>query len=169
MRLDNELLYNFGKDSKTHNWQIINDGVMGGRSNSSARIVEDYLVFAGTISLENNGGFASLRGPIGRFDLSAYDYCEIRFKSNDGRKYELLLENDLVFYLPKYRSTFSSESDQWVTAILPLKDFEISRMGYTVGSGLSPTQRKDIKRIGIILADKKKGEFELLIDYIRFK
>ena len=44
-------------------WWVINDTVMGGRSSSSWQLSEhDIGVFQGSVSLENNGGFASVRG-----------------------------------------------------------------------------------------------------------
>ena len=43
-------------------WQIVNDSVMGGISRSTLQLHEDgYALFSGTVSLENNGGFASVR------------------------------------------------------------------------------------------------------------
>ena len=43
-------------------WHVIGDSVMGGVSSGSARRdAEGNLVFEGTISLERNGGFASVR------------------------------------------------------------------------------------------------------------
>ena len=47
-------------------WMVVNDGVMGGVSRSTIRRGDDVgtAVFEGTLSLENNGGFASVRTPI---------------------------------------------------------------------------------------------------------
>lgn len=43
-------------------WYVVDDGVMGGRSSSSLRSGESGIaVFEGVLSLENNGGFASVR------------------------------------------------------------------------------------------------------------
>lgn len=42
-------------------WQTVNDGVMGGRSEGNFRISgKPSMEFFGTLSLENNGGFASV-------------------------------------------------------------------------------------------------------------
>ena len=44
------------------NWGIVNDGVMGGISQSNIYLNEENnIIFAGNVSLENNGGFASIR------------------------------------------------------------------------------------------------------------
>ena len=46
---------------KELDWRIINDSVMGGVSRSQFNIFEEYIRFSGHVSLENNGGFASIR------------------------------------------------------------------------------------------------------------
>jgi len=43
-------------------WQAVNDGVMGGVSQGRFRITDARTMeFSGNLSLENNGGFASVR------------------------------------------------------------------------------------------------------------
>ncbi|GAK94928.1 hypothetical protein JCM19298_1758 [Nonlabens ulvanivorans] len=54
-------IIDFGKNGNTNDWVIVNDGVMGGLSQSTAINYEDYVLFSGTTSLKNNGGFASYR------------------------------------------------------------------------------------------------------------
>jgi len=44
---------------------IVNDGVMGGVSQSGLRHDPQGMIFEGQVSLENNGGFASMRSPLG--------------------------------------------------------------------------------------------------------
>ena len=43
--------------------RIVNDGVMGGVSQSSLRPDPEGMFFEGVVSLANNGGFASMRFP----------------------------------------------------------------------------------------------------------
>ena len=50
-------------------WRSINDGVMGGVSAGGMRESREGLKFTGTLSLENNGGFSSVRRMVNR-DLS---------------------------------------------------------------------------------------------------
>lgn len=162
------LIFDFGEGKEFGRWSIINDGVMGGLSQSQAKLDKDAVLFSGNVSLKNNGGFVSLRGPLGVYDLSDFRFCEIRFKSNTDRKFELLIEKDTPFYLPKYRAKFGSKSQDWVTLTIPLKDLEISRMGATISQGIDPQNLKDIQRIGFILSDKQEGSFQLWIDYLKF-
>ena len=62
----------FGSTSGGNDWRIVNDDVMGGRSTSQAYLAENSMLFKGVVSLENNGGFASVRSPIETLDLSKY-------------------------------------------------------------------------------------------------
>ena len=54
------MLYDFTKQGKGK-WRIQNDVVMGGRSESQLKMTEEnYDLFTGKVSLENNGGFCSI-------------------------------------------------------------------------------------------------------------
>jgi NADH dehydrogenase [ubiquinone] 1 alpha subcomplex assembly factor 1 len=162
------LVFDFGESKDFGRWSIINDGVMGGLSQSKATLEGDAVLFAGNVSLKNNGGFVSLRSELGNYDLSSYQYCEIRFKSDTDRKFELLIEKDTPFYLPKFRVKFAAKSKDGETFTIPLKDLEISKMGNTLQQGIDPKVLKGIQRIGFILADKQEGSFQLWIDYLKF-
>jgi NADH dehydrogenase [ubiquinone] 1 alpha subcomplex assembly factor 1 len=162
------LVFDFGENKNFGRWSIINDGVMGGLSESKAQLSGDAVLFSGNVSLKNNGGFVSLRGPMGNYDLSKYTTCEIRFKSDGKRSFEVLLERDTPFYLPKFRTTFVSAGSDWETISIPLKNFEVSRMGSTIQQGIDLANLQQIQRIGFILADKKEGSFQLWVDYLKF-
>lgn len=56
-------LFDFGAAGSANGWSVVNDTVMGGVS--SGRLVENdgALIFSGELSLDNNGGFASVRSP----------------------------------------------------------------------------------------------------------
>ena len=162
------LVFDFGEGKDAGRWTIVNDGVMGGLSQSNVQLDANALLFSGTVSLKNNGGFVSLRSAMGEYDLSAYEYCEIRFKSNTDRKFELLIEKETPFYLPKYRAKFGGKGKEWETIRILLRDFELSRMGSTMQEGIDPKSLQGIQRIGFILADKQEGSFRIWIDYLKF-
>ncbi|MHC4835566.1 MAG: CIA30 family protein, partial [Planctomycetota bacterium] len=55
-----KLLIDFSDESVAKQWLSVNDNVMGGISEGQFRITDDKtLEFSGSLSLENNGGFAS--------------------------------------------------------------------------------------------------------------
>jgi len=169
LMMNDPLLFDFGLEKDFGRWSIVNDGVMGGLSQSNVSLDPEALLFSGNVSLKNNGGFVSLRSPLGNYDLSSYSHCEIRFKSDTQRKFEILIEKDTPFYLPKFRAKFGgSKQEGWETVTLPLQNFEISRMGNTLQEGIDPQVLKGIQRIGFILSDKQEGSFRLWIDYLKF-
>lgn len=58
---DTTRLFDFAQES-AEEWIVVNDGVMGGVSRSAFVDSESgYASFQGVMSLDNNGGFASVR------------------------------------------------------------------------------------------------------------
>ena len=59
---DPVILSSFEKPDSERSWTSVNDGVMGGISRGGFKRTEQKtLLFSGELSLENNGGFASIR------------------------------------------------------------------------------------------------------------
>ena len=59
---EEQVLFGFDGPEAGRGWQAVNDGVMGGRSDGRFRLDDaGQMEFFGTLSLENNGGFASVR------------------------------------------------------------------------------------------------------------
>jgi NADH dehydrogenase [ubiquinone] 1 alpha subcomplex assembly factor 1 len=76
-------LFDFAGPEAAQQWQAVNDGVMGGVSDGRFRITDDKtLEFFGTLSLENNGGFASVRTKPGELGLSDGDELVVRVKGD---------------------------------------------------------------------------------------
>lgn len=168
MTYDSRYKIDFGRIDGGHDWTVVNDGVMGGLSKSTATITQNSLLFKGRVSLENNGGFASIRSEKGKFDLSNFTVVRIKFRSI-GRDFSLRLASSELYYKPNYKHNFSSETGEWEIAELKLSDFKEFTMGQSSGSAVSKEKLENIIRIGIILSDKKEGPFELEIDYIEFE
>ena len=74
------LILDFGKGQVT-SWRALNDGVMGGRSIGVVEYDRKSMTWAGTVSLENNGGFSSVRSGWGERDLSAFDSMTLRCRT----------------------------------------------------------------------------------------
>ncbi len=160
-----KVLFGFDDPAAAKQWKIVNDGVMGGRSSSKLSSVDDGQVrFSGDLSLENNGGFASVRSKPASLKLNQGDVIVLRILG-DGRKYMVNL------YMPDRRMAFSYQAEfettegEWTEARLPLAKFAATSFGRRVeGNTLNPSQ---INSFGIMLADKKAGSFELLLDWIK--
>ena len=79
-------IVDFKTDTSMDNWFVVNDGVMGGLSQGSFEFnTEGYATFKGTISLDNYGGFSSIRYRSKQMDISNYSKIAIRLKG-DAKK-----------------------------------------------------------------------------------
>lgn len=146
-------------------WLVVNDGVMGGLSDSRMAIDQDTVgVFAGDVSLENNGGFASVRTVLESIDLTGYAGIRIRVMG-DGKRYSFRIRTDDNFDGVAHRFHFETTADQWEEIDLPFAKFEATYRGriLTDAEHLDP---KRIRQIGFLIADKQQGAFKLRIDWI---
>jgi NADH dehydrogenase [ubiquinone] 1 alpha subcomplex assembly factor 1 len=141
-------------------WQPVNDGVMGGLSRSGFSDSGDGTgIFAGQLSLENNGGFASVRTILQQPDLSAYSGVEMQVRG-DGRTYQLRFRNDRRFDGAAYRALFATRPGEWITVRLPFADFVPTFRGRVL-SGYGPLDTSDLQQLTLMVADKKAGPFRL--------
>lgn len=159
------LSIDFGAEKDGRNWQIINDGVMGGLSLGQAGLDENSLLFVGRLSFENNGGFASLRSNRMRLDLSEAEFVEIRYRL-DGIKFSFMFEQFGRFWQPYYSYPLEKTDGEWVTKIIPVESLMETRMSEYTGTYYSKDSSRPFFRIGFISDEKKLDRFELEIDYI---
>ena len=103
-----KMLYDFADPQAVEAWIPIHDVVMGGVSSGGMDSTGDGTVlFEGVVSLENNGGFASIRSRPKRWDLGSYSGIEMRFRG-DGQRYKLNLKTDSNLDGIMYRETFDT-------------------------------------------------------------
>jgi len=159
----------FGENLDVKNWAVVNDGVMGGKSESTVQLLSNSILFKGNISLRNNGGFASLRNEGHKLNISQCKSVTIKFRTNTNRKFSFRLSNSDWFYKPFFKHEFSSSTPDWETVTLLLADFKEYTINGETGNKLTSDNMKKEMRIGIILYDKQEGSFEIEIDYIEFK
>jgi NADH dehydrogenase [ubiquinone] 1 alpha subcomplex assembly factor 1 len=110
----NEILLNSSIMKDENKWRIVNDGVMGGLSSSQAIVENDKIIFSGKVSLENNGGFASLRSPVKDYNFEQFSGIEIKIKG-DGKRYSISMKETTYFTGLFYTSTFETKKDEWIT------------------------------------------------------
>jgi monofunctional biosynthetic peptidoglycan transglycosylase len=147
-------------------WRAVNDGVMGGVSRGNIRrTARNTGVFEGSLSLENNGGFASVRTPLQHRDLSAYDGLEVRV-FGDGRTYQLRLRTDDVVDGVAYRADVETCAGEWITSRIAFNDFVPTYRGRRP-AGAAPLDTARIHQIAFMLVDKRPGSFSLEIDHVR--
>jgi len=149
-------------------WQIVDDGVMGGLSkgNFKSDKKNGSLIFTGNLSLENNGGFSSIRSNSLLIDLS--DFKGIRIKTRgDGRKYKIRLESDSRYRLRtvSFQHEFTATKGEWSEVFIPFDRLKASWRGLQLPK--KKFNPKKIQKIGIIIADKKEGPFRMELDWIK--
>ncbi len=156
------VLFSFDKADSAKPWQSVNDGVMGGRSDGRFNINQDKkMEFLGTLSLENNGGFASIRARGRNLGLEAGDVIVARVRG-DGRQYNfnIYAQSNL-----SYRQEFQTKKDQWIEVELPVDELVATWRGRVV-----PNEKLDPSKVtglGFLLGDKKPGPFKLEVEWIK--
>ena len=156
-------LFAFGNEEPA--WRIIDDGVMGGLSRGEWMTAEGIGVFQGTLSLENNGGFSSVRSaPLAEAPGGATAF-RLRVKG-DGRTYQFRARTDANFDGVSYRAEFATRKGEWQEIMLPLADFAAVFRGRVL-KDLPPLTGKEVVTVGFLLGDKVAGEFRLEVDWIK--
>jgi len=161
---DENFLLNAALMKTENQWRIVNDGVMGGLSSSKAVIKDDKIIFSGNVSLENNGGFASLRSPVKDYNFEKFSGIEIKIKG-DGKRYSISMKEITYFSGYFYTSSFETNKDEWIVAQIPFNQFKLYYLGKDINSS-KKIPLDNIKEISLLIGDKQEGEFKAEIDYI---
>ena len=161
-----KMLVDFNDADESGTWWIVNDGVMGGLSQSEFKLTgEGTAIFQGNVSLENFGGFCSTRTDPRSFKLENYQELLVRVKG-DGKKYQLRLHADNRFDDIAYRYYFQTQPATWLTIRAPFREFVPVFRG-RIMNNVSPISPGEIQAIGFMISDKQAGPFRLEIDSIR--
>lgn len=148
---------------ETKHWQVINDTVMGGVSRSRFYQQGDDAIFEGTVSLDNNGGFASVRRVISP-EFQNGSIIKLIVKG-DGRRYQFRLKTHRLYEGAAYVAEFSTERNAWQQVTLYEKDFTARFRGRTISN--APTLKfGDAVQVGLLIGDKIEGDFRLQIQAI---
>jgi len=92
--MPSNVLFNLNKDLDITKWMIVNDYVMGGISTATFDInTSKNGLFKGEVSLENNGGFASVRHRFETMDISSKGYSKVQLRiKGDGKAYQFRIK-----------------------------------------------------------------------------
>ena len=156
------ILIDFNKKSQINNWTVINDVVMGGRSEADFNInSEGYAVFSGQVSLENYGGFSSVRYRFESMDVIKYKKVILKLKG-DGKIYQFRIKSDLS-HAHTYVKHFET-SGEWETIEIDFKDMHPQFRGRVLD--MANYSGKRMTEIAFLIANKKAEAFRLEIDKI---
>ncbi|WP_246474318.1 CIA30 family protein [Arenibacter arenosicollis] len=160
--MTSKIIFDFNKDSNIKEWRIVNDGVMGGLSVGSFSLSPNgHGLFEGEISLENNGGFSSVRYRFDKLQVTKDSYIIILLKG-DGKDYQFRVKDNSSNYY-SYITTFPT-TGEWEEIKISLKDMYPSFRGRKLDQ---PNFSKDyIEEIVFLIGNKRTENFKLLIDRI---
>lgn len=160
------IIFDFTTNTNSPVWQIVNDDVMGGVSTSQFQVITNgAAVFSGSVSLENNGGFASVRSSPVRQNLSGLDSFVARLRG-DGRRYKFTVRTETGFDAPLYQCAFTTKRDEWQEHRLPFKEFVPTLRGRVL-TGVPPLNPAKVSSLGFLISDKQEGPFQLEVAWIK--
>lgn len=155
-------LFQFNSKCNIEGWKILDDVVMGGVSNGNFKLNSSgYGEYSGKVSLENNGGFSSLRYSLETINSSDYSKFKLRIKGN-GKTYQFRVKDS-----HKIRYSYVYEfktSSNWETIEIPFKDMYPSFRGNRLN--IPNYKGTEIAEIAFLIGNKKEEDFKLLIDSI---
>lgn len=141
-------------------WRVVNDTVMGGVSRSTVTM-KPTMRFTGALSLEQNGGFVSVRTRPAALPLGDARALRVTLRG-DGRVYDLTLRRaDVPLRAGSYRVQIPTRAEA-TTVEVPLSDFRPTSFGRPVpGAPALDAGLDRVVSIGFLLADGRPGPFEL--------
>lgn len=155
-------IFDFNKNSDIKNWTVVDDIVMGGRSSGSFGLNEDgHGIFQGFVSLENNGGFSSVRYQFKKKDIQTFTKIILKIKG-DGKQYQFRIKANASDQY-SYISTFSTTGD-WQEVEIILKSMQPSFRGNRLD--IPNFSKGQIEEIAFLIGNKNEENFQLLIDKI---
>ena len=161
-------LFDFTGVDAGKEWQAVNDGVMGGVSEGKFKITDaKTMEFFGTLSLANNGGFASVRSKAKKLNLEKGDTLVAKVRG-DGREYSLNLYLNKSLIAFTYRATVQTKKDEWIEVKFPLDKFEATSFGRVVKDA-GAVKPEEVNALGFTLGDKKAGPFKMEIEWIKLE
>ena len=158
-------VFDFSKAAAIEGWRSIDDRIMGGCSQSRPEAASGGLCFAGAVSLENNGGFASIRSPEDNYDLAGCTGLRLRVRG-DGHVYKLSLRTDRFYDGISYQAAFQTRAGDWEELDLPFGAFVPTHHGIVM-STVAPLDPAGIQSFGLFIADRQDGPFRLEVAWVK--
>jgi len=155
------VLADFPAADSVAGWSIQNDTVMGGVSNSRTEWVDGQLIFAGDLSLDNNGGFCSMRSPVSAdFGALAAGATALTLTATgDDQVYLVQVRTDRDLFVQRITVAGGTED----TYVLPFADFTATDFMLDAITPLEPLDPGSILQIAVYILDKQEGPFRLAI------
>lgn len=158
----NMLLFDFKQNADLSNWRVVDDVVMGGRSDGQFEINEKgNAIFHGKVSTENNGGFSSIRYRFNPKDVHGYSQMKIRLKG-DGKRYQARVKSN-KYDRHSYICHFQTTGD-WQTIEISLSEMKPVFRGRELNMPNYPVEK--MEEIAFLIGNKISESFKLEFDKI---
>jgi monofunctional biosynthetic peptidoglycan transglycosylase len=159
------ILLDFDDANDAALWYAVDDVVMGGVSSSGFDRAEAGIGrFRGQVSLENNGGFASVRTPPRDWDTAGATAFVLRVRG-DGHEFKFTLRTGDGFDGTQYQARFAPPAGEWTDVRLPVASFVPTFRGRVLHEA-PPLDPARVRVLGLMISDRQAGPFELLVDRI---
>lgn len=159
------VLFDFSDPVAMRGWEVEDDVIMGGRSKSTlSHDPAGHLVFRGKVSLENDGGFASIQNHFDPIDVSKYTHAVIRLKG-DGKGYRFIVEaekNARHYYVAEF-----TPSGEWQEIKIPLRTLYPVRRGDRLDIPDFPG--KTLSQCRFMIANGRAEAFQIEIASIKLE
>jgi hypothetical protein len=118
--ISQHVVFEFSNDSTIEDWIIVDDRVMGGKSIGHFALTPNgHGLFEGNISLENYGGFSSVRYRFNKLKTSENSKIILTIKG-DGKRYQFRIKRDAqddYSYI-----TYIETSGEWEVIEIPIRE-----------------------------------------------
>ncbi len=156
------MIVDFNTQSTLEDWRVVDDVVMGGISDSQFFIDRaGHGNFTGSVSLENNGGFCSIRYNAPKMYIKDYSRFVIRLKG-DGKRYQFRVKKRM-FDRATYVKYFDTTGD-WQTIEIKMEELYPSWRGQRLEG--DNYDGRILGQLGFLIANYKAESFQLKIDKI---
>lgn len=154
-------VFSFPSAAAIDGWRTQNDTVMGGVSTGERTWADGALVFEGELSLDNDGGFASLVSPpVDGSPWSAADGVRLGV-AGDGRTYVLQLRLDGT--PGGWVQPFATTAGSTVDVTLPWSGFAPVDRFLRPLRAADPLDPGAVRAVAVYLVEKRPGPFRLAL------
>jgi hypothetical protein len=138
---------------------------MGGLSKGNFSIDnEGHALFKGYVSLENNGGFSSVRYNLETKSVKNFKKIKLRLKG-DGKQYQIRVKTRVSDYYSYI--AYVKTNGEWQTLEILFSEMIPSFRGSKLDLPNYPGEY--LEQFAILIGNKKKEDFELYLDKIELE
>lgn len=152
-------------------WSVVNDTVMGGVSSGQLAMEDGLMIFSGELSLDNKGGFASVRSPV--IESQSTQSSSMSWADRIGPR--IVVQGDGRTWTVEIRT--DDESGGWIASLptspdsitdvtIPWSSFKPVTRFLDPRDAIEPLEPSRLVSIAFYLVDGIEGPFRLGIQLI---